>query len=244
MSNSKVMTILKENLWQKNPIFIQILGICSTLAVTNNVRNTMVMSLGVTFATALSSMTLSAMKDWLPRKVRMIIQVVVMSFYVILLDILLRAYLPDVSRQLGPYVGLIITNCILMGRAEAFAAANKPLLSFWDGLTSGIGYMAVLLVISVLRELLGFGTLLGFRVMPEGFVPWTIMIMAPSAFFFVAMVMWWAKTMQATGKVGAPGAPAVAQPPAGTKPATSAGAPAAAPQTAPAPQTGPKEAGK
>jgi len=220
MKNSKVMAVLKDNLWTNNPIFIQILGICSTLAVTNNVRNTMIMSLGVTFATALSSMTLSAMKDFLPRKVRMIIQVVVMSFYVILLDILLRAYLPDVSKQLGPYVGLIITNCILMGRAEAYAAANKPLMSFWDGLTSGIGYMAVLLAISVIREVLGFGTILGIKVMPEGFVTWTIMIMAPSAFFFVAMVMWWAKSMQAKGKVGQgapagnPGAPAPAATPA------------------------------
>ncbi|OHD25824.1 MAG: NADH:ubiquinone reductase (Na(+)-transporting) subunit D [Spirochaetes bacterium GWB1_59_5] len=211
--------VLKDNLWTNNPIFIQILGICSTLAVTNNVRNTLIMSAGVTFATALSSMTLSAMKDLLPRKVRMIIQVVVMSFYVILLDILLRAYLPDVSKQLGPYVGLIITNCILMGRAEAYAAANTPLMSLWDGLTSGLGYMAVLVAISIIREILGFGTLLGIRVMPEGFVTWTIMIMAPSAFFFVAMVMWWAKTVQAKGKVGQgakPAAPAGAQPAAAT----------------------------
>ncbi|PKL23256.1 MAG: NADH:ubiquinone reductase (Na(+)-transporting) subunit D [Spirochaetae bacterium HGW-Spirochaetae-3] len=191
------MTILKDNLWTNNPIFIQILGICSTLAVTNSMRNTMIMTLGVTFATALSSLTLSGLKDLMPRKVRMIIQVVVMSFYVILLDILLRAYLPDVSKQLGPYVGLIITNCILMGRAEAFAQANKPLLAFWDGLTSGLGYMAVLMAIAVVRELLGFGTLFGLRVMPEGFVAWTIMIMAPSAFFLVAMVMWWAKSVQA-----------------------------------------------
>ncbi|PKL10063.1 MAG: NADH:ubiquinone reductase (Na(+)-transporting) subunit D [Spirochaetae bacterium HGW-Spirochaetae-7] len=194
---SKAYSVLKDNLWTNNPIFIQILGICSTLAVTNNLRNTMIMTLGVTFATALSSLTLSAMKDLIPRKVRMIIQVVVMSFYVILLDILLRAYLPDVSKQLGPYVGLIITNCILMGRAEAFAQANKPLLSFWDGLTSGLGYMSVLVAIAVVRELLGFGTLFGFRIMPEAFVTWTIMIMAPSAFFLVAMVMWWAKTLQA-----------------------------------------------
>ena len=197
MKNSKTFTILKDNLWKNNPIFIQILGICSTLAVTNNMRNTMIMSLGVTFATALSSMTLSGMKDLIPRKVRMIIQVVVMSFYVILLDILLRAYLPDVSKQLGPYVGLIITNCILMGRAEAYAAANTPLYSFWGGLTGGLGYMAVLMVIAAVREVLGFGTMFGLRVLPESFVPWTIMIMAPSAFFLVAMVMWWAKTEQA-----------------------------------------------
>ena len=197
MKPSKAVVILKDNLWSNNPIFIQILGICSTLAVTNNLSNTLVMTVGVALTTAFSSMTLSALKGLIPRKVRMIVQVVVISFYVILIDILLRAYLPEASRQLGPYVGLIITNCIIMGRAEAFAQANPPFLSFWDGLTSGLGYMAVLMAIAAVRELLGFGTLFGLRVMPAGFVPWTIMIMAPSAFFLVAMVMWWAKSMQA-----------------------------------------------
>ncbi|TFG81834.1 MAG: NADH:ubiquinone reductase (Na(+)-transporting) subunit D [Spirochaetales bacterium] len=212
MSQSKTMSILKDNLWTNNPIFIQILGICSTLAVTNNLRNTAIMTIGVALTTAFSSFTLSAIKELIPRKVRMIVQVLVISFYVIIIDILLRAYLPDVSKQLGPYVGLIITNCIIMGRAEAFAQANKPLLSFWDGLTSGLGYMAVLMAIAVVRELLGFGTLFGLRVLPTAFVPWTIMIMAPSAFFLVAMVMWWAKNMQAAkakpaqGKAGTPAA--------------------------------------
>lgn len=197
MKAPKAVAILKDNLWANNPIFIQILGICSTLAVTNSLNNTLVMTVGVALTTAFSSLTLSALKELIPRKVRMIVQVVVISFYVILIDILLRAYLPEASRQLGPYVGLIITNCIIMGRAEAFAQANPPLLSFWDGLTSGLGYMAVLMAIAAVRELLGFGTLFGLRVMPEGFVPWTIMIMAPSAFFLVAMVMWWAKSVQA-----------------------------------------------
>ncbi len=211
--SSKAMNILKENLWTNNPIFIQILGICSTLAVTNNLRNTAIMTVGVALTTAFSSMTLSAMKDLIPRKVRMIVQVLVISFYVIVIDIVLRAYLPEVSKQLGPYVGLIITNCIIMGRAEAFAQANKPGLSFWDGLTSGLGYMAVLMAIALVREILGFGSVFGLRVLPAGFVPWTIMIMAPSAFFLVAMVMWWAKNMQAAkaktaaGKPAAPAAP-------------------------------------
>jgi Na+-transporting NADH:ubiquinone oxidoreductase subunit D len=138
----------------------------------------------------------------------MIVQVLVISFYVILIDILLRAYLPEASRQLGPYVGLIITNCIIMGRAEAFAAANRPLVSFWDGLTSGLGYMAVLVAIALVRELLGFGAVLGFRVMPEGFVPWTIMITAPSAFFLVAMVMWLARNLQAKREAAAKAAKA------------------------------------
>jgi Na+-transporting NADH:ubiquinone oxidoreductase subunit D len=214
--SSKAMTILKENLWTNNPIFIQILGICSTLAVTNNLRNTAIMTIGVALTTAFSSMTLSAMKDLIPRKVRMIVQVLVISFYVIVIDIVLRAYLPEVSKQLGPYVGLIITNCIIMGRAEAFAQANKPGLSFWDGLTSGLGYMAVLMAIALVREILGFGSVFGLRVLPAGFVPWTIMIMAPSAFFLVAMVMWWAKNMQAAkakpaaGKPAAPATPAKA----------------------------------
>ena len=197
MKNSKSMSILKDNLWTNNPIFIQILGICSTLAVTNSLNNTFIMTIGVALTTAFASFTLSALKDLIPRKVRMIVQVVVISFYVILIDILLRAYLPEASKQLGPYVGLIITNCIIMGRAEAFAQANKPGLSFWDGLTSGLGYMAVLMAIAFVRELLGFGSLFGVRILPEAFVPWTIMIMAPSAFFLVAMVMWWAKSIQA-----------------------------------------------
>jgi Na+-transporting NADH:ubiquinone oxidoreductase subunit D len=203
---SKALTTLVNNLWKENPVFVQILGICSTLAVTNNMTNTLIMSLGVSFATALSSLTLSAMKAAIPRKVRMIVQVLVISFYVILIDILLRAYLPEASKQLGPYVGLIITNCIIMGRAEAFAQANPPLASFWDGLTSGLGYTSVLLAIAFVRELLGFGSLFGIAVMPEGFTPWTIMVMAPSAFFLVALVMWGAKTLQAkTAKGKAPG---------------------------------------
>jgi Na+-transporting NADH:ubiquinone oxidoreductase subunit D len=198
--SAKPMEILRKNLITDNPILVQVLGICSTLAVTNSVRNTLIMTVGVTLATALSSLTLSAIKDLIPSKVRMIMQVLVISFYVILLDILLRAYLPDASKQLGPYVGLIITNCIIMGRAEAFARANKPFISFWDGLTSGFGYMAVLLLISLIREPLGFGTVLGFRVMPEGFTPWTIMIMAPSAFFLVAILLWISKEVQARGE--------------------------------------------
>lgn len=192
-------TILKtavDNIWTNNPIFIQILGICSTLAVTNNMRNTLVMTVGVALTTAFSNFTISLIKTLIPKKVRMITQVIVISFYVIIIDIFLRAYLPEVSKQLGPYVGLIITNCIIMGRAEAFAQANPPFISFWDGLTNGLGYMMVLVFISVVRELLGFGSLMGYRIMPESFTPWTIMIMAPSAFFILAMIMWWAKAVR------------------------------------------------
>jgi len=199
---SAAAAVLANNLWHDNPVFVQVLGICSTLAVTNNLSNTMVMTIGVSLATAFSSLTLSAMNKAIPSKVRMIVQVLVISFYVILIDIVLRAYLPEVSRSLGPYVGLIITNCIIMGRAEAFARSNPPLLSFWDGLTSGLGYMAVLVSIAVVRELFGFGSFAGIPVLGDRWTPWTIMVMAPSAFFLLAMAMWGLKSIQARAKGG------------------------------------------
>jgi Na+-transporting NADH:ubiquinone oxidoreductase subunit D len=148
------------------------------------------MASGVTLSTAFSNFTISAIKDLIPRKVRMIVQVLIISFYVIIFDLFLKAFIPQVSKVLGPYVGLIITNCILMGRAEAFAQANPPLLSFWDGISSGLGYMYVLCTIAFTRELLGFGTILNIRLMPDSFLPWTIMVMAPSAFFLLGIFIW------------------------------------------------------
>lgn len=199
-----VATVFMDGVWYNNPIFIQVLGICSTLAVTNNLTNTMIMTVGVSLSTAFSSLTLSAMNKIIPNKVRMIVQVLVISFYVIIIDIVLRAYMPEVSKALGPYVGLIITNCIIMGRAEAFARSNPPFLSFWDGLMNGFGYMVVLILIAFVREPLGFGTIFGVPVMEplfgDAFTPWTIMIMAPSAFFLVAMALWGFTTIQNRSK--------------------------------------------
>jgi Na+-transporting NADH:ubiquinone oxidoreductase subunit D len=191
----KVVAVLKEGLWTNNPIFVQVLGICSTLAVTNNMLNTAIMGAGVTFSTAFTSLTVSLLRNVIPRKVRMMVQVLLAAFYVILVDITLKAYLPAVSKSLGPYVGLIITNCILMGRAEAYAQGNRPLISFWDGIVNGLGYTAVLLVVAVVRELLGFGTLFNVRILPESFPLWTIMVMAPSAFFLVAGLLWISRTL-------------------------------------------------
>jgi len=182
--------VLKENLWDNNPVFVQILGICSTLAVTNNLTNTFIMTLSVVFVAGLTNFTVASIKHLIPGKVRMIIQTLIISFFVIIVDLLLRAFLPAVSKSLGPYVGLIITNCIIMGRAEAFAQSNKPLISLWDGITTGIGYMWILMAIAFIRELLGFGSLFGIQVMPEGFQTWTIMIMAPSAFFILGGAIW------------------------------------------------------
>ncbi|MBN1525874.1 MAG: NADH:ubiquinone reductase (Na(+)-transporting) subunit D [Spirochaetales bacterium] len=195
MSAPRFRDIAYQNFWTNNPIFLQILGICSTLAVTNNLYNTTIMSIGVIFTTALTNTTVSLLKALIPRKVRMIVQTIIIAFYVIIIDLLLKAFLPEVSKALGPYVGLIITNCIIMGRAEAFAQSNPIRHSFWDGFTSGAGYMAVLLGIATVRELLGFGTLYGFRILPESFVPWTIMVMAPSAFFLLGIFIWIAKSV-------------------------------------------------
>ena len=136
--------ITKKTLWTENPVIRQILGICSALAVTNLVANTLVMGIGVSLVTAFSSLTVSLLRNTIPVRVRMMAQTLIIAFYVILVDIVLRAFLPDMSRALGPYVGLIITNCIIMGRCEAFAQTNKPLPSFFDGLMSGLGYTLVL----------------------------------------------------------------------------------------------------
>ncbi len=187
--------ILKNNVWTSNPIFIQILGICSTLAVTNNLSNTLIMTVGLMFVSAFTNLTVSLLKTVIPRKVRMILQTLIIAFYVIIVDILLRAYLPEISKSLGPYVGLIITNCIIMGRAEAFAQSHDPLISVWDGITSGLGYMWVLMVIALVREIMGFGTVFGITILPSGFIPWTIMVMAPSAFFLLGTFIWVAKTI-------------------------------------------------
>ncbi len=192
--------VFRENVFTNNPILVQVLGICSTLAVTNMLSNTLIMTVGVALVTAFSSWSLSLINQTIPRKVRMIVQVLIISFWTIIVDILLRAYAPDISKSLGPYVGLIITNCIIMGRLEAFAQANKPVISWWDGLTSGLGYMLILVMFAVVRELLGFGTLLGVQLLPLDFAGkgnnWTIMVMAPSAFFLVALTVWVSRTMQ------------------------------------------------
>jgi Na+-transporting NADH:ubiquinone oxidoreductase subunit D len=194
--------IFKNNLWHSNPIFMQVLGICSALAVTNLLTNTLIMALGVIFVTGMSNLTVSIIKSLIPRKVRMMVQTLIIAFYVIIVDIILKAYLPSVSEQLGPYVGLIITNCIIMGRAEAFAQSNPPLISLWDGITSGMGYMGVLMVIAFFRELLGFGTLFGLQVFGDWWVSWTIMVTPPSAFFFLGLIIWVGKSIM--NREGAP----------------------------------------
>lgn len=193
---SEYRTIAEKDLWHDNPVIRQILGICSALAVTNLMINTLVMGLGVMFVTAFSSLTVSLLRHVIPRRVRMMAQTLIIASYVIIVDIVLKAYFPEMSRALGPYVGLIITNCIIMGRCEAFAGSNPPVLSFYDGMMSGMGYTVVLMAISFIRELMGFGTLFGIQILGAWWTDWTIMVMAPSAFFVLACIVWAAKSLQ------------------------------------------------
>lgn len=182
--------IFKDGLWRDNPVLRQILGICSTLAVTNLLVNTMVMNAGLIFTLCMSSLTVSLLRNYTPMRIRMMVQTLIIASYVIIVDVVIKAYLPDISEALGPYVGLIITNCIIMGRCEAFARNNPPWPSFLDGVAVGLGYAFVLTLIALIREPLGFGTLFGYRIMPDAFTPWTIMIMAPGAFFMLGLFVW------------------------------------------------------
>jgi Na+-transporting NADH:ubiquinone oxidoreductase subunit D len=148
------------------------------------------MNVGLMFTVPMSSLTVSLLRNYTPVRIRMMVQTLIIASYVIIFDIVIKAWLPDISEALGPYVGLIITNCIVMGRCEAFARHNPPWSSFVDGLAMSLGYAVVLITIALVREPLGFGTLLGYRVMPEGFTNWTIMVMAPGAFFTLGLLAW------------------------------------------------------
>jgi len=186
-------------LWRDNPIFKQVLGICSTLAVTNLVLNTIVMCVALIFTLSLSAATVSILRRFTPRNIRMMVETLIIAFYVIIVDIILKAYWPEMSRNLGPYVGLIITNCIVMGRCEAYGISNPPVPAFLDGFFNALGYSFVLLIIAIFRELLGMGTLLGYP-MPYFSGPywdkWIIMVMPPGAFFMLAIVTWIFRSIQ------------------------------------------------
>ena len=187
--------IFFNGLWGANPIFRQVLGICSALAVTNLLANTLFMCFGVVFVTSLSNLTISVLRNHIPPRIRMIVQVLIIASYVMMVDIMIKAFAPDIHRFIGPYVGLIITNCIIMGRAEAFASQNKPWASFLDGIACGLGYALILIAIACVREALGFGTLLGYPLPAQNlwWHSWTIMIMPPGAFFMLAIVTWIAR---------------------------------------------------
>jgi Na+-transporting NADH:ubiquinone oxidoreductase subunit D len=176
--------------FKENAVTYQLLGLCSTLAVSNKMENAIAMGLGVVFVVTISSALISLLRRWIPPQYRMITYMIVTSTFVILVDQFLKANFPLISSQLGPYVGLIITNCIVMGRQEAFAIKNGAWLSFLDGLGSSMSYLYTLVILAFVREILGFGTLMGVRVMPESFPPWVVITMAQGAWFLLAIYYW------------------------------------------------------
>lgn len=193
--SKKNKKIVKDGLWDTNPITYQILGICSALAVTTQLKTALIMSLGLTFVTAFSNVVISMIRNYIPSQIRIIVQLTVVSALVISIDQFLRAYMFDASKQLSVFVGLIITNCIVMGRLEAFAMGNPPWKSFLDGLGNGLGYSVILILIGVIREIFGSGTILGYHVIPQafyasGYANNGMMVLAPGAFFLLGVIVW------------------------------------------------------
>lgn len=186
---------------QNNPIALQILGICSALAVTSSLQVSLVMSVALTAVTAFSSFFISSIRMFIPSSIRIIVQMTIIASLVIVVDQILKAVAYDISKQLSVFVGLIITNCIVMGRAEAFAMKNPPIPSFLDGLGNGLGYSFVLIVIGVVRELFGAGSLMGIEILPlvtEGgwYNPNGLLLLPPSAFFLIGFLIWAIRAVQ------------------------------------------------
>lgn len=190
-----VKKLLIEPLRKTNPVTVLVLGICSCLAVTAKLKPALVMGASVTVVTAFSNLIISLMRKGIPSRIRIIVQLVVVATLVILIDQFLKAFAYDVSKQLSVYVGLIITNCIIMGRLEAFALSHGPIESFLDGLGNGLGYSLILIIVAFFRELLGSGTLLGYQVIPQSFYDAGyqnngLMILPPMALIAIGIVMW------------------------------------------------------
>ena len=188
-------SVLFNPLSKNNPVIVQVLGICSVLAVTAKLEPSIVMGISVIAVLAFANVIISLFRNTIPTNIRIIVQLVVVAGLVAIVDQLLKAYTYDVSKQLSVFIGLIITNCILMGRLEAFAMANKPWPSFIDGIGNGTGYAIILIIVGFFRELLGSGTLLGFQVIPEwcyanGYVNNGLMILPPMALIVAACIIW------------------------------------------------------
>ncbi|KZY96813.1 MULTISPECIES: NADH:ubiquinone reductase (Na(+)-transporting) subunit D [Thalassolituus] len=196
---SQIKTVLTEPLFSKNPIAVQILGICSALAVTTSLQVTLVMCLALTSVTALSNTGIALIRNHIPNNIRIIVQMTIIASLVIVVDQVLKAFAYEISKQLSVFVGLIITNCIVMGRAEAFAMKNGPVLSFFDGIGNGLGYSVVLITVAVIRELFGAGKLLGFEILPlvtDGgwYQSNGLLLLPPSAFFIIGGFIWVLRT--------------------------------------------------
>ncbi len=178
-----------KGLWEINPVFKQVLGMCPTLAVTVSVMNGLAMALATTFVLVFSSLLISSIRKWIPNQVRIAAFIVVIATFVTIADLVMKAKFPELSKALGPFVPLIVVNCIILGRAEAFASKNTPFRSFLDALGNGTGFLIALIVMGGIRELLGSRTLLGYSVLPNGFEPWLIMILPAGAFLTLGLLM-------------------------------------------------------
>lgn len=192
---SKNLNLITAPLRKANPITVLILGICSSLAVTAKLKPAFVMALSVTVVTALSNLVISLLRKGIPLKIRIIVQLIIVATLVILVDQFLKAFMYDVSKQLSVFVGLIITNCIVMGRLEAFAMSHSPWESFLDGIGNGLGYGLILVIVAFFRELFGSGTLLGYQVIPQGlydfgYINNGLMILPPMALIIIGIIIW------------------------------------------------------
>lgn len=195
MSQPTVKEVLLNPIFNNNPIGLQILGICSALAVTSNLNTALVMSVALTLVVAFSNLFISMIRSQIPNSIRMIVQMVIIASLVIVVDQVLKAYAYSISKQLSVFVGLIITNCIVMGRAEAFAMQNPPHMSFLDGVGNGLGYSFILICVAVVRELLGAGKLFGIEILPVvnaggWYQPNGLLLLPPSAFFIIGLIIW------------------------------------------------------
>ncbi len=198
---AKPKEVILDPLFNNNPIALQVLGICSALAVTTKLETSIVMSIAVTVVLMGSNLSVSLIRKYIPSSIRIIVQLTIIASLVIVTDQILQAFVYDISKQLSVFVGLIITNCIVMGRAEAFAMQNRADHSLLDGLGNGLGYSLVLLIVGFCRELFGSGKLLGFEVMPEAYQANGLMVLAPGAFFLIGIFIWvlrWWKPEQIT----------------------------------------------
>lgn len=197
--SKKDRRVLVDPLDDTNPITVQVLGICSALAVTVQVKPALIMALGVIFVTSFSSLIISLIRDSIPGRIRMIVQLVVIALLVTIVDQVLRAFMYDISKKLSVFVGLIITNCIVMGRLEAFAMAQRPWQSFLDGIGNGLGYGLILVFVAIFREFFGSGSLLGFKLVPQwayehGYVNNGLMMLPPAALFIIGCYIWWQRS--------------------------------------------------
>jgi len=195
LTYTKSFRILRSNLWKDHPVACGVLGMCLTLGVSNKVANAIAIGIGFTFVLVVTAATISALRNLIPKRARVIIYMIIISSFVIIVDRVLKAFFPTVSEALGPYIGLIITSCILVGRLEEFSMKNNVYYSVLDAFASGLAFAYTLFILAVIREFFGFGTFLDMKVTPSWWTNWVVMGMAPGAFFVLSIYLWVMRTL-------------------------------------------------